>query len=89
MVERPRVATREELGKLGHAYNETRRHLPYGGVPKGRLPTEPDRRTVPSARNIASEAAQLVQFRIPEIEPQVGSFVRLRLDQHQRHLADG
>lgn len=69
MVERLRGATWGELGKLYEAYRQTWRHLPYGGVPKGRLATEPDRRTVPEARDISSQAAQLVQFRIPEIEP--------------------
>jgi hypothetical protein len=71
MVERLRVATWEEFGKLCDGYRRTWRRLPHGGVPKGQLPTEPDRRTVPDARDISSRAAQLVQFRIPEIEPSI------------------
>jgi len=35
----------------------------------GRLATEPDNKSVPEARGIALQAAHMVQFRIPEIDP--------------------
>lgn len=73
MIERLRVAPWEELRQLAQAYDEKWGHLPHRGVPRGRLPTEPDSRTVPEARDISSEASQLVQFRLPEIEPRLDS----------------
>jgi hypothetical protein len=41
----------------------------YGGVPKGRLPSQPAGKSMKEAQAIAIEATGLVQFRIPGINP--------------------
>ena len=69
MTDRLERATWEELGTLDRAYGETWQHLPYGGVPKGRLPSEPDSRIAPEADRLRTLATRVLQFKI--IQPTV------------------